>query len=226
MRRRVPLTELEGEGVADVLAVLADDRLVTIGEGEVEVAHEALLREWPRLRGWLEEDAQGRRLHRQLGAARRASGTPAAATRASSTAARGWPRRSTGRAATRPSSTPPSARSSTTSRAASRALAAPPARRAGGRRARCSCSRWSPGVVALGQRGKAREEATAADAQRLGARALVEDDLDRSLLLARQGVALDDIAADARQPARRAAQGPAAIGVHARRRRAHRGASR
>ena len=50
MRRRVPLAELEGEGVADVLSVLADERLVTIGEGEVEVAHEALLREWPRLR--------------------------------------------------------------------------------------------------------------------------------------------------------------------------------
>ena len=48
------------------------------------------------------------------------------------------------------------------------------------------------GLVALGQRGKARDEATAADAQRLGARALVEPELDRSLLLARQGVALDD----------------------------------
>ncbi len=36
---------------------------VTIGEGEVEVAHEALLREWPRLRAWLEEDAEGRRVH-------------------------------------------------------------------------------------------------------------------------------------------------------------------
>ena len=54
-----------------MLAVLADDRLVTIGEGEVEVAHEALLREWPRLRGWLEEDAEGRRLHHQLSAAAR-----------------------------------------------------------------------------------------------------------------------------------------------------------
>jgi hypothetical protein len=46
--------------------MLAADRLITIGEGEVEVAHEALLREWPRLRGWLEEDAEGRRLQRQL----------------------------------------------------------------------------------------------------------------------------------------------------------------
>ena len=48
------------------------------------------------------------------------------------------------------------------------------------------------GVIALDQRGNARAEATAAEAQRLGARALVEDDLDLSLLLARQAVALDD----------------------------------
>ena len=48
------------------LRVLAVDRLLTIGEGEVEVAHEALLREWPRLRGWFDEDVNGRRLHRQL----------------------------------------------------------------------------------------------------------------------------------------------------------------
>ena len=37
----------------------------------MEVAHEALLREWPRLRGWLEEDVQGRALHRHLIAAAR-----------------------------------------------------------------------------------------------------------------------------------------------------------
>jgi WD40 repeat protein len=48
------------------------------------------------------------------------------------------------------------------------------------------------GVVALNQRGNARAEALAADAQRLGAQALTEDDLDRALLLARQGVALHD----------------------------------
>ena len=39
---------------------------MTVDEGTVEVAHEALLREWPRLRGWLEEDAEGRRLHQHL----------------------------------------------------------------------------------------------------------------------------------------------------------------
>ena len=50
----------------DVLATLADSRLVTVSEGNVEVAHEALLREWPRLREWIEEDAEGRRLRRHI----------------------------------------------------------------------------------------------------------------------------------------------------------------
>ena len=63
VRRRVPLEELEADRVLDLLA---DSRLVTVSEGTAEVAHEALLREWPRLRGWLEEDADGRRLHAQL----------------------------------------------------------------------------------------------------------------------------------------------------------------
>src|SRR6185436_1950226 len=64
-RRRVPLAELDGE-VAQIAHVLADQRLLTISAGAVELAHEALLREWPRLRGWLEEDAEGRRLRRHL----------------------------------------------------------------------------------------------------------------------------------------------------------------
>ena len=66
-RRRVPLGDLDDDGeVAAVLARLTDDRLLTVDAGAVELAHEALLREWPRLRGWLEEDAEGRRLHRHL----------------------------------------------------------------------------------------------------------------------------------------------------------------
>ena len=71
VRRRVGFDELPGQGVPEVLDALADDRLVTVSEGTVEVAHEALLREWPRLRGWLEEDAHGRRLHQQLAIAAR-----------------------------------------------------------------------------------------------------------------------------------------------------------
>jgi len=69
VRRRVPLSELDVQhdlDVADVLAILTDARLLTTTETTVEVAHEALLREWPRLRSWLEEDAEGRRLHLHL----------------------------------------------------------------------------------------------------------------------------------------------------------------
>ena len=69
VRRRVPRSEFaasrDDQGPT-VLDILADQRLLTKSEDTVEVAHEALLREWPRLRGWLEEDVQGRALHRHL----------------------------------------------------------------------------------------------------------------------------------------------------------------
>jgi WD40 repeat protein len=41
-------------------------RLITTDQDTAEVAHEALIREWPTLRGWLEEDREGLRLHRRL----------------------------------------------------------------------------------------------------------------------------------------------------------------
>ena len=63
--------------VQALLERLAEARLVTLGEGTAEVAHEVLIREWPTLRRWLDEDRDGIRLHRQLGAAARLW-TPAA----------------------------------------------------------------------------------------------------------------------------------------------------
>jgi WD40 repeat protein/DNA-binding SARP family transcriptional activator len=66
-RRQVQLSEIEGIWGADrVLAELIDARLVTVGAGTVELSHEALLREWPRYRDWLEEDRVGRQLHAHL----------------------------------------------------------------------------------------------------------------------------------------------------------------
>jgi WD40 repeat protein/DNA-binding XRE family transcriptional regulator len=70
-RRRVCIDELparpeEREAVHQVLSALADARLVTTDQNAAEVAHEALIREWPTLRGWLEEDREGLRLHRHL----------------------------------------------------------------------------------------------------------------------------------------------------------------
>jgi DNA-binding SARP family transcriptional activator len=70
-RRRVDLSELvAGPGDASqvevVLQTLIDARLITTGEGAVEVAHEVLIREWPTLRGWLDEDRAALQLQRHL----------------------------------------------------------------------------------------------------------------------------------------------------------------
>jgi class 3 adenylate cyclase/energy-coupling factor transporter ATP-binding protein EcfA2 len=75
-RRRVDIDDLVPEGaspdaVQALLDRLAGARLVTLGEGTAEVAHEVLIREWPALRGWLDEDREGIRLHRRLGDAAR-----------------------------------------------------------------------------------------------------------------------------------------------------------
>ena len=50
-----------------LLERLAEARLVTLDEGTAEVAHEVLIRRWPTLRRWLEEDRERIRLHRRLG---------------------------------------------------------------------------------------------------------------------------------------------------------------
>jgi WD40 repeat protein/transcriptional regulator with XRE-family HTH domain len=70
-RRRASLSELitppeTQPQVEIVLKTLADARLITTGEDAVEVAHEALIREWPTLRQWLAEDRESLRLHRHL----------------------------------------------------------------------------------------------------------------------------------------------------------------
>lgn len=72
-RRRISIRELippgpafDAEQIQAVLVKLADARLITTGEGTVEVAHEALIREWPTLREWLTSDRDSLRLHRHL----------------------------------------------------------------------------------------------------------------------------------------------------------------
>ena len=200
VRRRVALDELEAdrdEAVGDVLDVLAASRLVTVSAGTAEVAHEALLREWPRLRDWLEEDAEGRRLHHHL-----------------ATAAREWHAggRDPGelfRGARLASTLDWAAGHAGDLNAVERAFvdAGRDQSEAEARRARRTNRRLrtllgavlallalagGAGALFLGQRDQARREARAADARHLGAQALVEPDLDRALLLARQGVALED----------------------------------
>jgi DNA-binding SARP family transcriptional activator/WD40 repeat protein len=59
----VPALVVDAYGAARLLTFDVDP---TTREPTVEVAHEALLRHWPRLRGWLDEDRDGLRLHRHL----------------------------------------------------------------------------------------------------------------------------------------------------------------
>lgn len=54
--RAQPRAVLVDDGpAAHALDALLGARLVTVGAGEVQLAHEALLEQWPRLRGWLQE---------------------------------------------------------------------------------------------------------------------------------------------------------------------------
>ena len=48
---------------------LVKARLVSIDGDSVQIAHEALVRVWPRLRGWLDDDVEGQRLFRHLAGA-------------------------------------------------------------------------------------------------------------------------------------------------------------
>ena len=69
-RRRARRTELlhgrDPEPVEAVLNELVRARLVILDEDSAQVAHEALIREWPMLRRWLAEDREGLRTHRRL----------------------------------------------------------------------------------------------------------------------------------------------------------------
>jgi WD40 repeat protein/tRNA A-37 threonylcarbamoyl transferase component Bud32 len=200
VRRRAPLAELDLErnpDVASVLDTLADSRLVTIGERWVEVAHEALLREWPRLREWIAEDADWRRLRHHITeaatewhAAGHDQGELYRGARLA--AALDW-------AADHTLDLNELEREFITE---SREVAERESRRARrtNRRLRALlagvvvllAAAVTGGVLAAVQSDEARDAETAQLAQRLGAQALVEEDLDRSLLLARQAVAIDD----------------------------------
>ena len=210
VRIRIVIEEFDEEA-QPVLAQLIDSRLLTVGEGEVEVAHEALLREWPRLRAWLEEDAEGRRLHRLL---RLAANEWDAGGRdrgelyrgARLTAAQDWaadhdPELNALERGFLDESLAASERAQRRLRTVLAGVAA------------LLVAAVIAGAIALDQRGEARHQAVAAAAQRLGAQALSEHALDRSLLLARQGVALDDSLLTRGNMLAALVRSPAAIGV-------------
>jgi WD40 repeat protein/class 3 adenylate cyclase len=199
IRRRVRLDEFDLDHDAAAAAVIdrfTQDRLLTTTDDSVEVAHEALLREWPRLRRWLEDDVQGRQLHEQLTTAARAWSVDG---REPSELYRG-PRLS---AAVDWSSEHGGDLNDLEREflSASRQVAdheASSARRTN-RRLRALLSGVAAllvlaliaGALAVVQRSHARHAATIALGDSLGAQAVSEHRLDRAMLLARQGLAFD-----------------------------------
>jgi DNA-binding SARP family transcriptional activator/WD40 repeat protein len=71
-RRRAPMHEMEAiDPDLDAIDAFLRARLLTLdrakdGERTIEIAHEAILREWPALRHWVDEAADDIRRHRQL----------------------------------------------------------------------------------------------------------------------------------------------------------------
>ncbi|MEU5696129.1 hypothetical protein [Actinosynnema sp. NPDC020468] len=62
-KRRSPRAEVDHP---DVLEALAEARLVVLHEDTVELAHEALIRGWPRLRDWVTADREALRVLRKV----------------------------------------------------------------------------------------------------------------------------------------------------------------
>jgi CHASE2 domain-containing sensor protein len=76
-RRQATMNELvtrseEADALEGVVGELAHARMLTVGgegpeeERRVDVSHEALIRGWQRLRGWVEDDRAGLQVHRRL----------------------------------------------------------------------------------------------------------------------------------------------------------------
>ena len=224
MPRRLVVTDPAHDRMIDVLV---GSRLVTSDDGVVEIAHEALAREWPRLRDWLEEDVDGQRILHHLASAADswdALGRPDSelyrGVRLAK--ARDW----------RVRTTPSLSALEREFLDASEHLAQAELRSAEERaRHQVRVNRRLRGILAvaaalllvttavgayaLRQTRKAETAADAAgraavteQARRLGAHALLAPDISQSLLLAVQGVRLDDsretranlLAAMARQP--------------------------
>ena len=221
VRRRMPLEELDverDEHTAGALAALIDSRLVTADGETLEVAHEALLREWPRLRAWLEEDADGRRLHQRLinasrdwQAGGRDSGELYRGARLA--AALDWQAGHEGELN--------ELERTFLHHSGVEAEQEHEYQRRTNRRLRALLAGVAAllaiavvaGVVALNQRGEARDAALTADAQRLGAEALNQKSLDQGLLFARAAVALDETPATEGNLLSVLQRIPAALGV-------------
>jgi WD40 repeat protein/DNA-binding SARP family transcriptional activator len=215
-RRRVARVELdadEDEPTRRVLETLVERRLLVANGDTIELVHEALLEQWPRLRAWLDEDAQGRRLHlhlTQAAAGWEASGRePGELYRgARLAAALEWAEAAGAEAGLN--------RLERAFLQASRVAFARSTRRLRALLAVAVAmlvAALVAGALALVARSSADQQATAAIAQRLGAQALAQPRLDEALLLAREGVNLDDSLATRSNLLATLVRSPAAVAV-------------
>ena len=70
VRTRLPRDKIAADVAhSGLIEQLVTARLVAIDGDTLQIAHEALVRVWPRLRGWLDDDAEGQRLLRHLAGA-------------------------------------------------------------------------------------------------------------------------------------------------------------
>ena len=179
-------------------------RLVTSDADAIELAHEAVVGAWPRLRGWLEDDLEGQRTRHHLTLAAEdwagagfQGGDLYRGTRLATT--QEWA------ASTEPRLTDLEHRflaASDEQAAVEEASAVELARTRGRmvRRLRFALAGAAvllvlaliTGFVAVGQTGRARDEADAARARQLSAQALGDADTPLSALLALAAVRLDD----------------------------------
>ena len=207
--RRVERTRIAiDDAHARIVDRLVDARLLTTDEESVQLSHEALAREWPRLKEWLADDVEGQRIMRHLGSAAAAwdaMGRPDSELYRGGrlTTAQHW-RNAAGPALTalEREFLDASAAHETAGLAASSATSV----------AWCALSWVSAGAAALAivavaagvfagfQANLAGERATVAEARRVAALALEEPDFDRALLLAVEAIQLWDELRDPRQP--------------------------
>ena len=205
VRSRLPRRLIATDDAREqLIELLVGARLVTSDEGVVVLTHEALTRAWPRLREWLDEDAEGLRIRHHLTVAADAWEKMDRPTSELYRGAR-LAQATTWRDAAHPDLTEAELDFLETSLAqeASDLRAA----EAQIRRERLTVRRlrWlTATVAALGvlaaaaffvadnQRQRADERSTEAEARRAAARALVEPSYDRALRLAVEGVHLWD----------------------------------
>ncbi|MET3773197.1 nSTAND1 domain-containing NTPase [Arthrobacter nitrophenolicus] len=181
---------------AKVVNRLVDARLLITDTETVGLSHEALAREWPRLKEWLADDIEGQRIMRHLGtaaAAWDAMGRPDSELYRGSrqTAVQHW------RDTENPALTVVEREFLDTSSAAETAGLAAAQKQLSKERSMVRRLTWlsagaatlavvavSAGLVAGFQANLAGERATVAEARRVAATALEETDFDRALLLA------------------------------------------